>query len=295
MDSFAFGVPPGAAKLDASSFLRMRFFEDAELEAAEKIAHALYPQASKRYAAKLAADMETRLLSAELAQARSALKEQAVASPLDTAIWVLAAQAELVRRGCVLHPRVVTVSAATDDGRLGTAYTAEHALRFAVLTRHRGLGLTLNLSAGTLRATKELTLGGAEQLFFRTPERLLLKKPWDFAEMSDREIRLGLEEMQEERYYFHKHVIRDTLTAELAAANEQMEEWGWAAREELEARADEEDLRRGRSCCEVCSCASCQEQAERIFGSSSCSGCAEGAANQLGHMEPGGCCYVEVA
>lgn len=254
----------------------MRFFEDAELEAGEKIARALFPLAGKRYAAKMAAGMETRRLTSELAAARTALEQRIVHSQLDTAIWILASLAELQCRGVKLQPRVVLAKAPVDPGTLTVVMSPDQALRFAVLTRSRGLGLTLNLSAGEMRISKEMTLGGAEQLLTRTPDRLLpLQKPWDFAQLSDSEISADLADMQEERYYFHKHAIRGTMTPALAADRERMESWGAAARDELAART--------------------QEQEARTFGpgSSSCWGCREDQPNQLAHMEPGGCCYVE--
>lgn len=125
-------------------------------------------------------------------------------------------------------------------GCLAFAYTPEHALRFAVLTRHRGLGLTLTLSSvgdGSLRCRRLLSLGGAEQLFCRTPEELLpLQKPCDFAQLSDSELSQALENVQEERYHFHKHAIRGTLTPELEKDRELAEEWGEAARQEYSRR-----------------------------------------------------------
>lgn len=202
-----------------------------------KIQRALFTLITRRTAARVAARMETRELSAELAAARSALADGSADSVLDTAIWVNAARAELLRRGA-LQPSAVRASVPVScGGALGFAYSPEQALRFAVLTRSRGLGLGLNLSAGTLRSTKELTLGGAEQLFLCTDEiRLVKQEPWDFAEVSNRELDAALADMQEERYYFHKHAIRGTLTPELAADRERMESWGAAARAEYTRR-----------------------------------------------------------
>ena len=127
-------------------------------------------------------------------------------------------------------------------GCLAFAYTPEQALRFAVLTRHRGLGLTLVLPSvgdGSLRCRRLLSLGGAEQLFCFTPEEMLplrREKGWDFAQLSDRELIQSLENISEERYNFHKHAMRGTLTPELEKDRKLAEEWGEAACQEMGRR-----------------------------------------------------------
>jgi hypothetical protein len=133
----------------------------------------------------------------------------------------------------------VPITAAAGGGTFGCAFWPAQALRFAVLTRHRGLGLCLRIGAdggGELRCGKKLSLGGAEQLFCRTPEELLVKRVWDFAQLSDSELSQTLDDMQEERYHFHKHAIRGTLTPELEKERELAEEWGEAARQEYSRR-----------------------------------------------------------
>jgi hypothetical protein len=172
--------------------------------------------------------------------------------------------------------RVVLAMVPVDPGTLTVVMYPEAALRFAVLTRHRGLGLTLNVAADEMRISKKMTLGGAEWLLRFTPEHLLpLQKPWDFAEMSSRELDVELESMEDERYYFHKHSIRGTLTPEMAEDQRAMEEWGKAACEEYARRAAEGyPLAPPRA-------------------HAGCVGCTEDQPNQLAHMEPGGCLYQE--
>lgn len=171
--------------------------------------------------------------------------------------------------------RVVLAMVPVDPGTLTVVMYPEQALRFAVLTRHRGLGLTLNVAAGEMRISKEMTLGGAEWLLRFTPEHLLpLQAPWDFAEMSSRELDAELESIQEERY-FDKYVIGDTLTPEHDEALQSMESWSDAAHQEYARRAAEGyplALPKSRA---------------------GCAGCAEDQPNQLAHMEPGGCLYTE--
>lgn len=159
------------------------------------------------------------------------------------------------------------ISVESGGGTFSCAYTPDYALRFAALTRGRGLGLTLVLTptGGTLRSATPLLLGSAEQLFIWTPEHLLQKQHWDFAERSTAQLCEALDEFQQENDYFQKRANRGTLPPEWAESWGRMKEWGEAARAEL--------IRR--------------DPPPR------CWGCAEDQPNQLAHMEPGGCCYVE--
>lgn len=148
--------------------------ESDEEMAAVKISAALYPIGVRLAAQRYAAGMETRELSAEVASARSALKGSNCHSDLDTAIWVLAAQNELKKRGVRLaHEPVMAVIPTTDcwgvRGNLSGGFYPDRAIRFAVATRQKGLGLTLE--RGTLRCGTRLPLGEAERLFFFTPDQ----------------------------------------------------------------------------------------------------------------------------
>lgn len=149
-----------------------RYEEDAAL----KISRALYPIGVRRAAQRYAAGMETRELSVELAMARSSLKDGMCRSELDTAIWVLAAQAELKKRGVRLAQETVMAVIPTTDcwgvhGNLSGGFYEDRAIRFAVATRQKGLGLTLD--GGTLRCATRLPLAEAERLFFFTPDHEL--------------------------------------------------------------------------------------------------------------------------
>lgn len=98
MASFSFGLPARSAPLDASSFVGLRFFEDSELAAAEKINIFLRRRTGRTLAARIAREMPDPQLEEEYAAARTALLDGTVHDALDTLIWIVAARAELRRR-----------------------------------------------------------------------------------------------------------------------------------------------------------------------------------------------------